>query len=112
MRSARLPEDERQSRAAARITGSLAATTASVASGIAVSIEGVGVLAGGALAGGVAVAAAIPMAAAVVLGFGACASRMALESHPRAQTPAPAPCMRVPCAPHTLAVRAGRRRHP
>ena len=34
-----LPETERKSRAAARITGSVAATTASVASGIAVSIE-------------------------------------------------------------------------
>jgi len=66
----RLPEVERQSRAAARITGSLAATAASVSSGIAASVGGVGVLAGGAVLGGVAVAAAVPMAAALVLGFG------------------------------------------
>jgi len=70
---AKLPQTERHSRAAARITGSVAATTAALGSGIAATVaaEGIGVLAGGAVAGGVAVAAAIPMAAALVLGFSA-----------------------------------------
>ena len=70
---AKLPEAERSARAAARITGSVAATAASLGTGIAATVaaEGIGVLAGGAVAGGVAVAAAIPLAAALVLGFGA-----------------------------------------
>ena len=68
---ARLPPAERKSRAAARITGSVAATAASLGSGIAASVGGVGILAGGAVgAAGVAVAAAIPLAAAVASGFG------------------------------------------
>ena len=70
---ARLPPTERRSRAAARIVGSVAATTAALGSGIAasVAVEGVAVLAGGTVAGGIAVAAVIPAAAALVLGFGA-----------------------------------------
>ena len=53
------------------ITGSVAATAASLGSGIAASVLGVEALAGGAIVGGVAVAAAVPLAASVVLGFGA-----------------------------------------
>lgn len=69
---ARLPKAERKSRAAARITGAVAANAAALGSGIAVLAAGevgVGVLAGGAsaVAGGIAVAAAAPLAAAVVL---------------------------------------------
>lgn len=84
---ARLPEAERKSRAAARITGAVAANTAALGSGIAVLAAGevgVGVLAGGgagagAVAGGIAVAAAAPLAAAMVLGFGAYGVRRVLD---------------------------------